>query len=232
LAARDRLINEKRKANPDLERRARRKWWKSRVSSLLRRSDTLHEGDDESDSSRSRKKKSEHRRVQPHMIRRTDEQPRPVNPSGWISQGGTSIPQASLVKSRSNGSKSPIRGQKPNSSFSQNSGSIHSQPSGQRPNDSEVESESELEDLNESPRHGRSTDLENCKFVLDRFVSTVDIAHSRPSPTSWSFRYSSPDYRVRPHSTVEESAPTETIQGSQSHTARCQGWWEPGGSCE
>ena len=214
MAARDRLINEKRKANPDLDPHARRKLWKSRVSSLLRRSDTLHEGDDESDSSRSRKKKLEHRRVQPHMIRRTDEQPRPVNPSGWISQGGTSIPQASLMKSRSNGSKSSIRGQQPNSSFPQNQEPAHSQPSGQRQNDLEVGSESELEDLNEIPRRGRSTDLGNRKLVLDRFVPTVDTAHSRPPPTSWSLRYSSPDHRVRPYSTVEEPAPTETVQGS------------------
>jgi len=98
---------------------------------------------------------------------------RSVNPSGWISQGDTSIPQASLVKSRSNGSKSSIRGQKPNSSFFQNSGSTHSQPSGQRPNDSEVESESEPEDLNEIHRRGRFTDLGNSKLVLDHFASLL-----------------------------------------------------------
>ena len=88
------------------------------------------------------------------MIRRTDENPRPINPSGWISQGRMQTAQAGLMESTK--SKSSTGEQQPASSkLSQSPKPIPSQLSDKRPDDLDAESESELEDLSEIPRRGR-----------------------------------------------------------------------------
>ena len=150
LAARSKLIiKEKQKADPQLDPRPRRRWWKTSASSLLHRSSTLHDkSDDETDSS------GKKGRVQPHMIRRTDEKPRPINPSGWISQGRMPTVQAGLLESTR--PKSSI-GEQPaaDPTVSQSPEPVHSQTSGQQSDDLDAESGSELEELSEIPRRGR-----------------------------------------------------------------------------
>ena len=159
LTARDKRIEEERKAHPELHHHTRRRWWKSPISTLLHRSATLHdESDHETDSTRSSKKNHKNRRVRPDMIRRIDDKPKLVNPSGWISEGRTLTTQrgGNLVESGSTGSRLSIREPEPTTStLVQSPEPIHSQSSTQQPNDSGVESESELEDLNEIPRRGR-----------------------------------------------------------------------------
>lgn len=161
LTARDERIKEERKARPELNPRARRRWWRSPISTLLHRSTTLRdEIGHETDSSHSSKKNHKNRRVRPDMIRRIDDKPKLVNPSGWISEGPPLAAQegGNLAESGSTRSRSSIREPgptNPNPILVQSPESIHSQPSGQRSNDSEAESESELEDLNEIPRRGR-----------------------------------------------------------------------------
>lgn len=155
MTARDKLIKEKRKADPELNPPTHRKWW-TPISSLLHRSNTLHdESEDGSDPSPS-PKKSKNLRVQPHMIRRVDEKPKPINPSGWLSQGRMPIAQAGLVESESIRSKSSITGQQPTNS-AQAPEPTHSHSSGQRSNDFDVESESDLENPSKIPRRGGVT---------------------------------------------------------------------------
>jgi len=178
LTARDKRIEEERKAHPELNHHARRRWWKSPISTLLHRSPTLHdESDHETDSTRSSKKNHKNRRVRPDMIRRIDDKPKLVNPSGWISEGRTLTTQRGghMVESGSTRSRSSIRGPEPtNPTLVQSPEPIYSQPSIRQPNDSGVESESELEDLNEIPRRGR----------LNRRIS---------DPGGFSHRKSAPD---------------------------------------
>jgi len=88
------------------------------------------------------------------MIRRVDDKPKPVNPSGWISEGRMLTTQqgGNLVESGS----TSIRESEPiNPTLVQSPGPTYSQSSGQQLNDSDAESESELEDLNEIHRRGR-----------------------------------------------------------------------------
>jgi len=157
LTARDRRIEEERKADGRSNPHARRRWWRTPISTLLHRSTTLHdESDNETVSSRSSKENHKNRRVRPDMIRRIDDKPKLVNPSGWISEGPTPTAQENLVESGSTRSRSLIREPEPaNPAFVQSPGPIHSQLSSQRPDDLEAESESELEDLGEIPPRGR-----------------------------------------------------------------------------
>ena len=159
LTARDKRIEEERKAHPELNPHTRRRWWKSPISTLLHRSATLHdETDHETDSTHSSKKHHRNRRVRPDMIRRVDDKPKLVNPSGWISEGRTLTTQrgGNLVESGSTRSRSSTRGPEPtNPTLVQSPQPTYSQSSIHQPNDSGVESESELEDLNEIPRRGR-----------------------------------------------------------------------------
>ena len=79
-----------------------------------------------------------------------------VNPSGWISEGRMPTAQEGLVESGSTKSRSSVGEPDPASStLAQLPGPNHSQQSGQHPDDSEAESESELEDLNQIPPRGR-----------------------------------------------------------------------------
>ncbi|KAF9782414.1 cation transport protein-domain-containing protein [Thelephora terrestris] len=145
LAARDKSTQ--RKANPELNPHTHRRWWSS-IPSLLHRSNTLHDQTDGSDSSRS----SKNRPIQPDMIRRVDEKPKPINPSGWISQGRLPIATAGLVESESIRSRSSTREQQ----LTQSPEPIpdpHS--SGRRSNDID-ELESGPEVLNGIPRRERS----------------------------------------------------------------------------
>lgn len=92
------------------------------------------------------------------MIRRMDDKPQPVNPSGRISEGRMLTVQegGDQVESESIRSRSSIREPEPtNPTLAQSPGPIHSQLSDQQTNDSGAESESELEDLNEIPPRGR-----------------------------------------------------------------------------
>ena len=92
------------------------------------------------------------------MIRRVDDKPKLVNPSGWISEGRmlTTQQSANLVESGSTRSGSSIREPGPtNPTLVESPGPIHPHPSGRQLTDSEAESESELEDLSEIPRRGR-----------------------------------------------------------------------------
>jgi len=155
LTERDRHIEEERNADPQSNLHARRRWWRTPFSTLLHRSNTLHdESDNETDSSKENQK---NRRVRPDMIRRIDDKPKLVNPSGWISEGRMPTAREGLVESESTRSGPSIREPVPtNSTLTQSPGPIHSQPSGQQSNDSEAESESELEDLNQIPTRGRT----------------------------------------------------------------------------
>ena len=177
-------IEEERKANPQLNPHARRRWWKTPISTLLHRSTTLQdESDSETDSSR------KNRRVRPDMIRRIDDRPKLVNPSGWISEGRMPTAQEGLVESRSTRSGSSIRELEPtNPTLARSSGPIYSQPSGQQPGDLEAESESELEDLNQIPPRGRrnrrisdSGTFPHRKCAGRRCFLSVDIVRSLSS---------------------------------------------------
>jgi hypothetical protein len=131
------------------------------------------------------------------MIRRIDDKPKLVNPSGWISEGRMPTAQeATLVESGSTRSRSSIREPEPiNPTLVQSPEPIHSQPSGQQPNDLEVESESELEDLNEYPVVGGGIDafltrehshtVSLCLGGMPSFP--VDIVHSLSSRTTPTF---------------------------------------------
>ena len=155
LTARDLLVKEERKANPELSPHTHRKWWRTPISTLLQRSNTFHgESDDEADLNRS-SKKQKNQRVEPHMIRRIDENPKPINPSGWISQGRVPVPQADLVEPESIRSKSSIIDQPTNSTLVESPEPTNPQPSGQQLNDSDAESGSGLEDLSEIPHPGK-----------------------------------------------------------------------------
>ena len=158
MTARDKRIAEERKANPELNPQARRRWWKSPISTLLHRTPTLHdESDHETDSTHSSKRGHKNRRVRPDMIRRVDDKPKLVNPSGWISEGRMlSAQQGGLVESGLSRSRSSIGEPEPaNPTLVQSPEPIHSQPSGQQLNDPGAESESDLEDLSKIPRRGR-----------------------------------------------------------------------------
>lgn len=97
------------------------------------------------------------RRLRPDMIRRIDDKPKLINPSGWISEGRMPTAQEGLVESEPTRSRSSIREPVPtNPTPAQSPGPIHSQLSGQQSNDLEAESESELEDLNQIPPRGRT----------------------------------------------------------------------------
>ena len=156
---RDKHIQEERKARPELNSQPRRRWWRSPFSTLLHRSPTLHdESDHETDSTHSSKKNHKKRRVRPDMIRRMDDKPQLVNPSGWISEGRTMTTQegGNPVQSGSARSTSSIRELEPtNPTLAHSPKPIHSQLSDQQTNGSEAGSESELEDLSEIPRRGR-----------------------------------------------------------------------------
>ena len=156
LTASGKLIEEERKTNPGLHSRARRRWWRAPISTLLHRSNTLHaETNDETDPHRS-SKKHKNRRVRPHMIHRIDEKPKLINPSGLVNQDRMPIAQTGLLGSQSTSPRLPIIEQPPtDSTFSQSPEHTHSQPFVQQSKDSDAESGSELEDLNEAPRRGR-----------------------------------------------------------------------------
>ena len=186
--ARDRRIEEERKVDPELNLHPRRRWWRTPISALLHRSTTLHdESDNESDSSKENRK---NRRIQPEMIRRMNDEPKLINPSGWVSEGRMPTAQEGLVESLSIRSRSSIREPEPtNPTLVQQPGPILSQPSGQQPNDLEAESESELEDLNQVPPHGRthrrvsdSDAFPHGEFSRPRCLLPVDIPSSL-SPT-------------------------------------------------
>jgi hypothetical protein len=199
LTARDRRIEEERKARPESNGRARRRWWRSPVSTLLRRTATLHdESDNETDSIRSSKENQKNRRVRPDMIRRIDDRPMLVNPSGRISEGRMLTVQegGTPVESGSTRSRSSIRSsvrelQSTNPRLVQSPEPVHSQPSGQQPNGSEVESESELDDINEITHRGRlnrrisdTGALPHRKSVLGGrafFLLTPSVASSPPN---------------------------------------------------
>lgn len=109
------------------------------------------------------------------MIRRTDEKPRPINPSGWISQDRMPTAQAGLLEPTRTGS-SVVEQQPTGPGLSQHPQPepIHSQLSGQQQNDLNAEFGSELEDLSEIPLRGRrnrrtsdSGTLPHRKFVFD-----------------------------------------------------------------
>jgi hypothetical protein len=156
LTGRDRYIDKERKADPQLNPHARRRWWRTPFPTLLHRSATLHdESDNETDSS---KENHKNRRVRPDMIRRIDDRPKLINPSGWISEGRMPTALEGLVESESTRSRSSIREPVPtNSILAQSPGPTHSQLSGQSNyNDLEAESESGLEDLNQIPPRGRT----------------------------------------------------------------------------
>ena len=94
------------------------------------------------------------------MIRRIDDKPKLVNPSGWISEGrmptgsardGDNLAEPEPTRSRSsNGELEPI-----DPTLTHSPEPTHSQLSVQQESGSEAESESELEDLSEIPRRGR-----------------------------------------------------------------------------
>lgn len=155
LIARGKLVKEKQKASPTLNPHVPERWWRTPISSLLHRTNTPHDGrDDETDSDPSTQKKDQNRRLQPHMIRRTDEKPRPINPSGWISQGRMPTAQPGLMESTR--SKASTQEHQPTGpSLSQPPEPAHSQLFDQQPNEPDAESGSELEDLSEIPRRGR-----------------------------------------------------------------------------
>jgi hypothetical protein len=150
---------EKPNARPGSNPHPRRKWWRSPISTLLHRSATLRdESDDESDSIRSSKENHKNRRVRPDMIRRVDDKPKLLNPSGSISEGRMVTVQegGTPVESVPTRSRSSIRESQPaNPTSVQSPESILSQPSDQQPNDLEAGSESEPEDLNEITHRGR-----------------------------------------------------------------------------
>ena len=201
--ARDRRIEEERKVDPELNLHPRRRWWRTPISALLHRSTTLHdESDNESDSSKENRK---NRRIQPEMIRRMNDEPKLINPSGWVSEGRMPTAQEGLVESLSIRSRSSIREPEPNSpTFVQQPGPILSQPSGRQPSELEVESKSELEDLSSILPLGRTTDrhisesgsLPYSKFTRWRCILPVHIPSSlsptksttfTPAPTPWPF---------------------------------------------
>lgn len=212
LAAREKLVKGKIKVNPVPNSPAPRKWWRTPISSLLHRSNTLH--DDETDSDRP-SKRNQSRRVQPHMIRRTDERPRPINPSGWISQGRMSTAQAGLVEPTR--SESSIGEQQPADP------TLSQSPELDRPQQPHPDtgSKSELENLSEILRRGRRSlrisdpgSLSHRKFTL-RFrgfllftCSTVNPPQNHP-----------PSYPPKPRGTsvtrtqTVEFAPSPQLRG-------------------
>ena len=139
----------------------RRRWWRFPFSTLLHRSATLHdESDHETDSTRSSKKNNKNRRVRTDMIRRIDDKPKLVNPSGWISEGrmptGTAREGDNLAEREPTRSRSSITEPEPiDPTLSQSPEPTHPQLPDQQASGSEAESESELEDLSEIPRRGR-----------------------------------------------------------------------------
>ena len=155
LTTRDKHIEEKRKANPQLNVHPRRRWWRNQISSLFHRSTTLHdESDDETDSS---KENHKNRRVRPDMIRRIDDKPKLINPSGWISEGRMPTARENLMESESIRSKSSTKEPEPtNPTLVHSSETTHPQPSHQQQSGLDAVSESELEDLNQIPPRGRT----------------------------------------------------------------------------
>jgi hypothetical protein len=155
-------------------------WWRTLISTLLHPSITLRdENGDETESSHSSEEEQKNRRVRTHMIRRIDDKPKLVNPSGWISEGRLPVAQEGLVESGSISSIREQQQQQPTDlTLAQSPELTHLQPSNQQSNDSEAESESELEDLSEIPRRGRanrrvpdSGTFPHRKFVLDERAS-------------------------------------------------------------
>ncbi|ETW74843.1 potassium transporter [Heterobasidion irregulare TC 32-1] len=64
------------------------KTWRSRISTLLRRGSRLSDVEEKTDEEDTRKGGgNESRKLRPDMIRRMDDAPKLVNPSGWISEG-------------------------------------------------------------------------------------------------------------------------------------------------
>jgi hypothetical protein len=159
-------------------------------------------------------KKHKNRRVRPqYMIQRIDEKPKPINPSGWVSQDRMPIAQAGLLRSQSTRPRPPIIEQLPtNSTFSQSPEHIHSQPSGQQSNDSDAESGSELEDLSEVPRRGRygREALSSLTPPACSHTSTESLVLA-PFPTSWPLSHSHANRVICPFPTAERSASGETV---------------------
>ncbi|KAF9650993.1 TrkH-domain-containing protein [Thelephora ganbajun] len=139
LTARDERIEERRKAIAKSNTHTHRRWWKTPISSLLHRTTTLHdESGDETDSSPSSKENHKNRRVRPDMIRRLDDKPKLINPSGWISKGRMPAAQEGPAESGSTRPRSSIREQEPTHSASvQLPGSVRPQPPPQQHNNSE-----------------------------------------------------------------------------------------------
>lgn len=155
LTPRDKRIKEQRGTDPRLNPHPRRRWWGTRFPSLFHRSATLHdESDDGTDSSKENHKS---RRVRPDMIRRIDDRPKLINPSGWISEGRMQTAQENLVDPEPIRPRSPTREPEPtNPTPVQPPETTHLQPSHQQQSDLDAESGSELEDLNQSPPRGRT----------------------------------------------------------------------------
>lgn len=215
LNARDKLIKDESRATPELDPRPRGRWWRTPISTLIRRSNTSHDGSNgRPGSSRSSKK---NRQIRPHMIRRTDEKPRPINPSGWPSRGSVPVTQTGLVESNS----TRIGEQPTDSQRAQPTQPIHSQTSHRGLGDSGAESESGSDELSEIPRYRRATrrvsDLGETslgKFMLDKPFS-FDISRSR-GPTSAikrPFCDSNPNSGVCPFPATERSTPNKVAQG-------------------
>ena len=227
LTGRDKHIEEPN-PDPQLNPHVRRRWWKTPISTLLHRSTTLHdESDNESDTSKEDRK---NRRVRPDMIRRIDDKPKLINPSGWISEGRMPTAREGLVEPTRSGS--PIKEPVPtNSTLPRSPGPIHSQLSGQRSNDLEAESESELEDLTQIPPRGRTNRrvsdpgaFPHRKYAGWCCLLPIDITHS-PSPTCsttfisvpapWPFCYSDSNRGIRSFPTSESSTPNEALHRPQ-----------------
>ena len=192
---------------------ARRRWW-SPISTLLRRNTTLQEESaDETDSTRSSKENHKNRRVRPNMIRRMDDKPKLVNPSGRISEGRMPTAQhgGNLADSGSTKSGSSIRESEP----------VQSQPSVQQPNDSEPEPESELEEINDVPRRGRlNRRVSNSGALPHRKPLLYGLAFSLTPPTvSPSLSHHLPLYPPQPRSPsvtrtqTVEFAPSPQLRG-------------------
>ena len=213
MTPRDKRIQEERKADPQFNPHPRRRWWRTQFSSLFHRSATLHdESDDETDSSKENHKS---RRVRPDMIRRIDDKPKLINPSGWISEGRMPTAQENPVESESIKSRSPTKEPEPTNPTSGQPPQItHLQPSHQQQSDLDGESGSELEDLNQLPPRSRtnrrvsdSGAFPYRKCTGQRHLLPVDIVPRLsaaksptfiPVPTSWPFYDSDSNRGIRP----------------------------------
>jgi len=222
LTGGDERIKQVRQDIPQPNPHVRRRWWKTPLSSLLHRSTTFHdENDNETDSSHSSKEKRKNRRVRPDMIRRIDDRPKLINPSGWISEGRMPTAQEGLVESRSTRSRPSLREPEPTiPTLVQSPGPFHSQPSSQQPDVLEVESESELEDLNQIPPRGRRNRrvsdpgaFQHRKFSRWRCLLPIDSSAASPPQTQIPLYPPQPRSPSVTRTQTVEFAPSPQVRG-------------------